>query len=137
MTLELTVNVERLVADYLREQPDVAAITDRIVSKTPTKTDTPWVRYTQLNKRSAGGHRSDHLSECFLQFDIYAGRDGGQPEASELARTVRAAMMALPEEPGLGAVVTGVDPRGDARIPDTQLDNRERFVQSYLVWVHS
>lgn len=142
MTLQLTANSERVIADYLREHPDVAAITDRIVSKTPTKTDTPWVRYTLLNERSIGGHRSDHLREAFVQLEAYAGKDGfsahaGQPGASLLARTVRAAMMAMPEESHDDAVVTGVEPRGYSRIPDTQLDNRERYIAQFAVWLRN
>ena len=140
MTLTLTPNAEKVIADYLREHPDVSAITDRIVSKTPKSMDDPWVRYSQIAKRTP--HRSDHFLEVFVQLDCYAGRDDvsahdGQPGASLLARTVRAAMMALPEADLDGVVVTGVDPRGDSRQPDTQIDNRERFILQFVVWLHA
>lgn len=136
MTLTLTPNAEKVVADYLRAHPDVAAITGRIVEKTPNSMDTPWVRYTQLAKPAMGNHRSDHALSPYFQFDCYAGKDGGQPEASLLARTVRAALVELRGAIG-GAVITGVEIRGDSRQPDTQLDSRERFVLSAVVHLHS
>jgi hypothetical protein len=144
MTLTLTPNAEKAIATYLRTQPDVAAITDRVVATTGGKgfsTTTPWVRYTQLSKRSVGGHRSDHLNEVFIQLECYAAADNepndGLPGASLLARTVRAAMMDLPNAELPEAVVTGVEPRGDSRQPDTALNDRERFVLSFVVWLHA
>lgn len=134
MTLTLSPNAEKVVADYLRETVE---ITDRIVSKTPKSTDEPWVRYTQLNKRAWDGHRSDYFLEAYFQFECYAGKEGGQPEASELGRTVRAALVHMPFADEVeGAVITGVDIRGDSRQPDLSLDSRERFIISAAVWMH-
>ena len=137
MALSLTPNAEKVIADYLREVPEILAITQdrRVTSRTPDSTDKPWVRYTQLNARSS--HRSDHLIGVYVQLDCYAGRAGGQPEASLLRRTVRAALVAMPEASVEGAVITGVEIRGDSRQPDPQLDNRERFVISADVWMHA
>lgn len=129
-------NAEKLVADYLREHDGVVAITGdrRVGSKTPEAIDTPWIRYTQLNRADLA-RPLDYFTAPYLQLDCYAGKDGGQPEASLLSRTVRAAMMAMPDEDFDDAIVTDVECRGDARIPDVQLDNRERFILSFLVRV--
>lgn len=133
-------NSEKVIADYLRQHPAVAAITDRIVSKTPENTDEPWVRYTQINRVAVGDHRSDHLIELFIQLDCYAGKDrvsqhDGQPGATRLAQAVREAMLGIRGTYN-GVVVTGAAVRGDSRIPDTELDHRQRFVQQYVVWMH-
>lgn len=136
MTLTLTPNSERVIADYLREHEDVAAITSSVVSETPKKTDTPWIRYTQLNKRDIA-RPVDYALEAYFQLDCYAGRTGGQPEASLLARTVRAALVAMPDSEDVdGAVVSDVEIRGDSRLPDPQMDSRERFILTFTVTMH-
>lgn len=139
-SLTLIPDPERVIADYLRDQPDVLAITEqrRVGSKTPASTDLPWIRYTAFDAPAVGDHRADHLIAAFVQFDCYAGREGGQPQASLLARTVRAALTALGRGEGTvsGAVVTGVRIRGFGRRPDPQLDNRERFIVDTTIWMH-
>jgi len=131
---------EKVISDYLREDPGVAALVDRrVVGKTPASTDNPWVRVTELDDRAVGGSRSDHLHEFYFQFDCYAGKDGGQPEANLLKRTVRKALVEMSEADHEGAVVSGVDIRGSARLPDDDVDEpaRERFVLTANVWMHS
>lgn len=142
MTLTLIPDPEKVVADYLREIPDILAITEdrRVGSTTPKSgTDKPWVRYTVIDDSAVGGHRSDHLTGAYLQFECYAGKDGGQPEASLLARTLRAALTALGRGEGSvsGATVSGVEIRGFSRQPDTQLNDRQRFIVSAMVWLHA
>lgn len=136
---------EKVVSDYLRENDALAAIVGRrVVGKTPGDetggTDQPWVRVTQLDATAVGGSRHDHLVEFYFQFDAYAGADGGQPEANLLARTLRQALVEMPDASlDDGAVATGVDIRGMARIPDEEIDEpaRERFVLSVAIWMHS
>lgn len=126
---------EKVVSDYLREDAALAALGVRVVGKTPSSTTEPWIRVTQLDARS--DHRSDHLVEFYAQFDCYAGAVGGQPEANDLARATREALVAMPGTHD-GSVVSGVEIRGHARIPDLEVDEpqRERFVISAVVWMH-
>lgn len=125
---------EKLVSDYLRTE-----LGERVVGKSPSSTTAAWVRCTQLDASAVGGHRSDHLIEFYFQFDAYAGASGGQPEASSLARRLREALVAMPQEGVDGATVTGVDIRGMARIPDDDIDEpaRERFTVNAAVWIHA
>lgn len=133
---------EKIVSDYLREHPAIEALQARVVGKTPGTTALPWVRVTQLDAAASGGHRSDHLIEFYFQLDCYAGADKsgnseGQPGANTLARTVREALIAMPDADH-EAVVNGVDIRSMARIPDTDLEPaRERFVLTFLTWIHN
>ncbi len=133
----MIVDIEKLVGGYLRSHPSVAMLGARVVGKTPDNVQSAWVRVTQLDDRAVGGSRSDHLIEYMLQLDIYAGANGGQPEASLLSRTVREALRTLPGE-RTGGVVTGVEFVGAIRIPDTDFEPaRERFVRTLLVWAHA
>lgn len=137
MTLTLVPDAEKIVSGYLRTHTSITALGARIVGKTPSSTDEPWVRVTQLDDRALGAHRADSHHEFYLQFDCYAGQSGGQPEASTLSRTVRAALAEI-QGATLDAVVAGVDFRSHARIPDTDVDEpaRERFVLTALVYMH-
>lgn len=131
--LTLTPNAEKVVADYLRTHEDVAAITNRIVSETPKSTDTPWVRYTQLNEPDIV-RPLDYAVKPYIQLDCYAGRTGGQPEASLLKRTVRAALVAMPDADDVDdAEISDVEIRGDSRLPDSQMADRERFILTFTV----
>lgn len=137
---ELVPYAEKIVSDYLRADEDLEAIVGRrVVGKTPSSTDEPWVRYTQLDGTAVGGSRSDHLIEFYFQFDAYAGAEGGQPEANALARALRAALVAMPDAGVDDATVTGVDVKGMSRLPDVDVDEpaRERFVLTATVWMHS
>lgn len=121
---------------YLREHDAVEALGARVVAKTPDNVETAWIRVTQLDDRAVGDSRSDHLIEFMLQLDIYAGRNGGQPEASLLNRTVREALKEMPGEHD-DAVVTGVRFVSAPRIPDDQFEPaRERYARTIIVWAH-
>jgi len=130
-------DIEKISSDYLRSDAGVVALGARVVGKSPGNTDTPWVRVTQLDATST--HRADHLVNYLLQFDSYAGKTGGQPEANSLGRAVRKALMQMPDATHTGAVVTGVQIIGHARIPDTSIDEpaRERVVITAQVWAHA
>lgn len=131
-------DIEKIVGGYLRTHADVVALGARVVGKTPQGTDTPWIRLTQLDDRAVGGHRSDHLIEYLLQLDIYAGKDGGQPEASLLNRTVREALRTMPGVHA-DATITGVDFVSAPRIPDDDdfEPARERYIRTVIVWAHA
>lgn len=133
-------DAQRIVSDHLREH---SAVVDldlgvRVVASPPKKTDTPWIRVTQLADPAVGGHRSDHLIAFMFQLDIYAGATGGLPEASSVNIAARAALVDMPGVHG-SAVVTGVDPGGAVRLQDPDVDEpaRERYVRTITVWAHS
>lgn len=129
-------DAEKVIGDHLRDETG-----ERIVGTPPRDPNSEaWVRLTQLDARAVGGHRSDHLIEYLIQLDCYASQAGvsgsQQREAATLARTIRAALIDMPNFT-LDAVVTGVDIRGDARIPDDEFEPaRERFIITASVWMH-
>lgn len=124
-------DLEKIASGWLREQTEL-----RVVGKPPSDTETPWVQVVQLDATDEANSRAEHLISYLMQFDVYSGRGGGQPEANTLGRRVRAA---LHELPGVrdGAVVTATRVVGDARIPDpTFTPARERRVLSATIWAH-
>lgn len=124
-------NGEKVVADHVRD-----ATGYRVVSKTPDTIVDPWIRYTQLDARQI--RRPDHLVEFYIQFDCYAGKDGGQPEATAIGRELRAALQELPGTSDDEVVVSEVRINGDARIPDLDFEGaRERKVLTALIYMHS
>lgn len=126
-------DVEKVLAKYLRAQTG-----ERLVGKTPDDTDESWVRLVRLDARAAEGARHEHLIEGYVQLDCYAGEDGGQPEANELGREIRAALADAPNHSHEDVTVTGVEIRSDARMPDqTFQPSRERVVLTAVVWMHS
>lgn len=133
-------DARRAVARFLREHVDLQAlIGERVRVQTPSDTSEPWVRYAQLDARRQYPQRTEHLIAFLLQFDCYAGQDGGWPEASLIGRTVRALLFEeLPEATDLldGIVVTSVDILSDADLPDVDFKpSRER--RSLTVQVHA
>jgi len=131
---------EKLVSGYLRTHPAVVALDTRIVATTPDedKRDTTWVKLTQLDATNEARSRPEHLISFLLQLDCYAGKDGGQPEAVLLARTVRAALVAMPEVSHDGAAVTQARVLSHARIPDTAFEKaRERVILTVDVKLHA
>lgn len=130
-------DLEKIAADYIRTNSAVHALTTRVVSKTPDTTTTAWVRTTTLDARDDARSNLDHLITYLVQFDCYSGATGGKPEASALARTVRAALKAMPGKHD-GAIITRVAFTGHIRIPDTALEPaRERFIVTAEIRAHS
>lgn len=122
-------DLERIASDHLR------ARSVRAVGKTPDVRDAAWVRVTQLDASQNGS--PDHLVSFLLQFDCYAGETGGQPEAVQLGRTVRALLGDLPGVHGTD-VVTGVEITTHARVADTDLEPaRERVIVTAEIWAHA
>lgn len=135
MTLTTVVDVERLVSDYLRTHADIIALGTRIVGKTPDSKTTSWVRVTELSAPQV--NQPDHLVESLMHFDCYAGATGGQPEANNLYRAVRAVLGTLPGTHALGAV-TGVRIIGGPRDLDTDIEPaRDRRILTAYIWSHA
>lgn len=128
-------DIEKIVAAHLRDAAPITDLDARVVGKTPDTLTRPWVRVTQLDGSSDAA--TDHLVGFLVQFDCYAGADGGQPEANLLARTVRLVLRDL-RGPVTDAVVTGVRVTGDARIPDDTFEPaRERRVITAEIYAHA
>ena len=128
---------EKIVSGYLRTHADIEALDTRIVGKTPSDTSQSWVRLTQLDAGNSPKSSVEHLIAYFFQLDCYAGGDGGQPEASLLARTVRAALAVIGETTFDDAVVSNARFTNMARTPDTTLEPaRERVILDAVVRMH-
>lgn len=98
-----------------------------MVGKTPESLTAPWVRVTELDSPQV--NQPDHLVEFMIQLDCYAGATGGQPEATNLARAVRAVLGTLPN--------AGVRMLGGPRGLDTDIEPaRDRKIVVALVWLH-
>lgn len=130
------VDITKLTIAHLRDQESVTDIVSRrLVVSTPKDISTPWVRVVKLDALSTDP--ADHLTDFLLQLDAYAGESGGHPEAVRLGRAVRAA---LGNMPGVhdGAVVTGVQIRGDNESPDTDLKPpRDHVRLTVQVWAYT
>jgi hypothetical protein len=112
------VNIEKTVANYLRDDSAVADLVGRrVVSEQPDDTDSPWVLLTQLDGPQAASDPADHLREAYLQLDCYAGLEGGQPEAVAIADAVRKAIIRI-DKAEHDVVVTAGRINGDSRVPD-------------------
>lgn len=136
--MTLTPDAELVIGAYLRSHPDIQALGARVVATTPDDTSEPWVKVMQLNAPAVGDSRTDHLIAWMGQFDCYAGKTGGQAEASELTRIVRAALAAMPESSVDGAVVTGVRFVSCPRLPDESFEPaRERYPLTATIYLHS
>lgn len=121
---------EKLLSNYLRDLIGV-----RVVGKTPATVEEPWIRVTQLDAPQSDV--ADHLIGFYCQLDIYAGADGGQPEAKDIAADVREALRDIGSAEHTDAVVSGARVNGVARIPDTDLEPaRERVVMTTTIWAH-
>lgn len=131
----MSVDAEKLLSRHLREHPAIIDLDARVVGKTPSSTSTPWIKVVQIDGPQADP--ADHLTGYTLQLDCYAGSEGGQPEASQLARTVRGAVFEAPGSHTEG-VVTATRIAGAIRLPDTDFEPaRERFVLTVEVWAHA
>jgi len=132
-------DAEQIVGQYLRTSPDVMAMDARVASKLPTSFVKPWVRITQLDATNVTNGPVEHLVNYYLQLDCYAGEGTQTPQlqASDLSRTVRALLHALPQVDIDGVVVTHVAFTSHARIPDTTMEPaRERYVLDAEIRMH-
>lgn len=131
-------DIEAPLTSYLKAQQSIIDLEARVLEKTPSNIERPWVRIVQLDAKAVGGSRSDHLIDWMVQFDCYAGKDGGHREASALTRAVRAELVALHEREAEGVVVTGVEILSCPRIEDTDFEPaRQRFSLTATIWGHA
>lgn len=132
-------NLEQILVAHLKADQGVAAITDRVSTRTPRTLDEPWVKIEVLDQIPERISRALHLEHGYVQFHCYAGSDQatGQTVANQLVGVVRLALRALPASPHDGAVVTGVELTGMRPLPDDELDPaRERYIVTATIHLH-
>ena len=133
-------DVEVLVVAHLRDTSAVTAITDRIGTEHPDDFTDPWVKVQTLDEQQAS-RPALHLVAPLVQVDVYAGAPvAGVPskrEVSELARTVREALVALPTGAHTDAVVTA-STAALRPLPDTTFDPaRQRYIITCSLTLHA
>ena len=131
--------MEKILGDYLRSAPDVAAIVgDRVATKNPRTLDDPWVRVTVYDDPPTGRSSADHHIAFHVQLDCFAGKEGTQSEASLLARTVRSLLGEMVRHDFDGAALSGAKATGSRFLPDENFDpDMDRYVVTGIVWAHS
>jgi hypothetical protein len=139
-TTDQILDIERITGDYLRNNAAVVALGARVSGQLPKTFVKSWIRVTQIDAANATGNlRVEHLVSYLLQYDCYAGEeaDNAQLQASQLGRAVRAALIDMQDQTLEGAVITGVEVRNDARLPDLDFTPpRERRVLTVEIWAH-
>ena len=140
MSTTTILDMERISGDYLRANADVTTLQARVAGQLPKTFTKPWVRVTMIDATNVtGNQRVEHLVSYLLQFDAYAGAetDNAQAQAVALARTVRSALIDMQDQTLEGAVITAVEVRNHARLPDLDFDPpRERHVLTVEIWAH-
>lgn len=125
-----------VIAELLATDAVTAIVGERISTDHPDSHGEPWVKVTQLDVSADPNASFDRLVTYLIQLDCYAGADGGSPQASTLARTVRAAIWAMSGQRD-GAVVSMAKAWGLANIPDTDLEPaRPRYLVTASVTAH-
>lgn len=130
-------DIEAITTAYLDAHPDVSV---RIVGTSPSSRTSPWVRVTQLDAPKEPASTPEHLIGYLVQLDCYAGVDGpaGQGPASLLARTVRSALLEMPDSSHDGAAVTAVRVISCPRVPDVDFEPaRERYILTVQIFAHA
>jgi hypothetical protein len=135
-------DAERILGAYLDGHTDLIALGARVAGSTPPSHVDPWVRVVQLDALDRTG--VEHLIDYLMQFDCFAGDDAtrahaAQREASDLARTVRAALKAAQGQTLESVVICDVRFTGMLRNPDTAAAEpaRERWVLTASISMHA
>jgi hypothetical protein len=132
-------DAEALVTAYLKDQGSVEDLGARVVGVPPDDKSTPWVQVLQIDYPAVEGHRSEHLLEWLGQLDCYAGKEGGQAEASALARGVREAIRVMADQAFEDVVVTGHRVISAPRLSDDAVEStgRVRYPLTVAIYLHA
>lgn len=139
----MSVNIEALVGEWLREHPDVQTLGAHVGGRTPDNAMRPWVRVTLLAATDHPRVHREYLLEYTLQIECYAGKTAtddhaGQAEAWALRTAARQILHSVEGQALDGVVVTQVRFSGDARLPDTTMEPaRERYVLTVAIRAHA
>lgn len=132
----MTVDVERLLSAWLRDQPEVAAIVDdRVYTVVPNRTVFPFLRLTQI----AGApvfSRPLYLDEAYLQIDAYGGPKALARQLVDVTRQLMTDRF-VGGHPGVG-VVTSVRWGDLSYIPDDAYvpGPQPRFLAMASIFTH-
>lgn len=132
-------DIEIVVAAHLRATTAVMLLTQRIGTRTPPDVAGQFVKVTLIDDEQAPNSPALHLVSALVQIDCYgsSNRDSAHAEASLLARTVREAIVAMPQATHTGCVVTAAR-TSSRRLTDTDLDPaRERYIVTCDLTLHS
>lgn len=130
------VDTEAIVIDQLVNDDDVTAVTTEVLARTPDNVRRPWARVTLTDEYATDGRAVRHLVNCSIQIDCFAGTEGTQEEAFDLAAAVREVVEALPEAELEGAVVTATITRKQRMDDATFTPPMPRYIVGAEVWVH-
>lgn len=127
------VDIEALTATYLREN-DFRA---RNTPPDETHRAESWVEIHLINAPSDDVIPVDYLVGFLVDFNCYAGQNGGQPEAKALVSSVRSALSLMRTTSFDDAVVTSVKFVSMPRVPDTEMEPaRERYILTARIVAH-
>jgi hypothetical protein len=131
MSLQLLVDAERLVGDYLRAHTDVTALVgDRVYTQNPPNADKPYVRFQRIGGRTEVWR---HFERSRITFEAWAD---SEVDAWEVAATVQAAMKEAEETThDLGVVTFVGEALGLRNQPDPET-NSPRYLFDALVYMH-
>ena len=132
-------DTEVLVVAHLRATDAVMALTQRVGTKTPVSLDGQFAKVTLLDEGQNRRSSALHVVHPLMQIDCYgsSNRDSAHAEASLLARTIREAIVAMPNASHSGAVVTAARAT-QRRLPDTELEPaRERYIVTCELTLHA
>lgn len=137
----MTPDFEQICVQALLADSAVTAIVgDRVGTRTPREFADPWVTVRLIDDVPDARSSALHLVTALVQIDCYASaaRNGGQAEASLLARTCRTVLHRLAYDTQTsGPVVSKVKPGRIRPLPDETLEPaRERYVLDVEVTAH-
>lgn len=129
----MIVDIEALAATYLRDENFRA----RNTKPDEEHRVEPWVEIHLVNAPSDDVIPVDYLIGFLIDFNCYAGQNGGQPEARGLVGAVRDALDLMRKTSFDDAVVTSVKFLSMPRVPDTEMEPaRERYVLTARIHAH-
>jgi hypothetical protein len=130
----MSVDVERLLSEWLRARPDMTALVGtRVYTEIPNRAVFPLLRLTLIGGMSVTSQPL-YLDESFIQLDAYGGP---KVQARQIMDTARQAIdVELVGTHALG-VVTGVTFGNLRYLPDDGYDPPQpRYVGSVFVYAH-
>ena len=131
----MTVDVERLLSNWLRARPDITAlVADQVHTVVPNRATFPYLKITQVGGTPVFS-RPLYLDEAYIQLDAYGGP---KVLARQIIDTVRAALAEefLGSHPGVG-VVTSVRFGDLSYLPDdAYIPAQPRFIATASIYSH-
>lgn len=129
----MSADAEKAVSSYLRDHADIMALGTRVVGKPPSDTAGSWIQVTLINE--APLDLGDYAQEVYVQFDCYAGAEGGQPEANRLAMAVKSVLNQLRNSSESGGLLGSARASRGPRDVDPDI-KRDRCIVTSYVWLH-